>query len=195
MNALAMKLDWLSPEEYLEGEKISEIRHEYSNGQIYAMSGASKPHNLIALNLEAALRLHLRGSPCQVFMEAVKARVKTAKEEHYYYPDVQVSCVAKPEEAYYESNPKLIIEVLSPSTERRDRAEKFYFYRKLPALEEYVLVAQDTRRVEIYRRASGWELELVAAEEAAFLLRSVGLELLLSQVYEDSGVAFVAAAE
>jgi len=178
----------LTPEEYLEGETRSEIRHEYVNGEVYAMSGASEAHNLIAGNLFVLLRNHLRGTPCRVFISDMKTRIKSLRDERYYYPDIQVTCAPEDREPYFKQRPKLVIEVLSPSTERSDRAEKLSAYRKLESLEEYVLVAQDARRVEIYRRESGWDLEL-HQEDAGFRLTSVGLELRLDQVYEDVEIA------
>lgn len=160
MNQAAEKFNFISPEDYLEGEKLSDIRHEYINGHVYAMAGESKTHNEIVGNLYMLLRQHLRGSDCRVFIENVKTHVQHLKDKKYFYPDVQVTCESEDNSEYYEDNPKLIIEVLSPSTERRDRSEKFSTYRKIPILLEYVLVAQDIQRVEVYRRSTSWDLEV-----------------------------------
>jgi Uma2 family endonuclease len=179
----------ISSENYLEGEKHSEIRHEFISGEIFAMAGESKIHNIIVLNLAVQLRNHLRDQPPgRVFMENVKTQVKKAQEERYYYPDLQVSCENSVLQEYYESDPKLIIEVLSPSTERFDRADKFYAYRKLTSLKEYVLVAQDTPRVEIYRRATQWELELYTDLKITIKLDSIQFKGTLTDIYE--GVPF-----
>lgn len=179
----------ISAEDYLEGEKHCEIRHEFINGEIFVMAGESKSHNLITGNLYIALRNHLRDQQlCRVFMENVKTQVKNVQEERYYYPDLQVSCDPSTLQEYYESFPKLIIEVLSPSTERFDRADKFYAYRKLMSLEEYVLVAQDTPRVEIYRRVTQWELELYTEMKATIKLDSIQFEGSLAEIYE--GISF-----
>ncbi len=183
--SIPCKYTLLSPEEYLEGEKVSTVKHEYVTGHIYAMVGASAAHNRIAGNLYTALIAKLRGGPCGVFISDLKVRVEQA--EVFYYPDIVVSC--HPEDlkpaSYYISHPKLIIEVLSPSTERTDREEKLYHYRKLVSLEEYVLAAQDMIMVWVYRRASdGWSLEALA-EGQGVQLASVGLEIPIETIYED----------
>ena len=173
----------ISVGDYLAGELISDIKHEYINGEVFAMAGAKRTHNLIAGNIFAALHNHLRGTPCQVFNSDMKVGVLTATDDIFYYPDVQVSC-EKNGNDHYNAEPKLIVEVLSDSTERKDRVEKFYTYRKLASLEEYVLVAQDCLRVEIYRRRNGWDLELLG-EGQRFQLESVELPLTVADVYQD----------
>jgi Uma2 family endonuclease len=187
VTAAALKTRKLSPQEYLEGERHSEIRHEYIDGEVYAMAGESKAHNTITGNIYMALRGELRGSPCRVFMEGVKARVQTLRSDRFYYPDVMVTCGAAGEtDPYFETRPRVIVEVLSDSTERLDRADKFHAYRRLESLEEYVLVAQDTRRVEVFRRRSGWEWELYTEETPEVRLESIDLALALATVYEDA---------
>ncbi len=183
------KLDWIDPEDYLEGEKISADRHEYIDGGVYAMAGESKVHNIITGNLYMALRLSLRGSPCRVFMENVKTQVVAARGYRYYYPDIQVSCrVGQIEDdERFEAHPKLIIEVLSPSTERRDRAEKWHDYRQIATLEEYVLVAQDTRRVEIFRAVNQWQWELFTGTDTRQIeLLSINRVIDMDVIYEDA---------
>jgi Uma2 family endonuclease len=181
MNA-AEKLK-ISVDDYLAGELISDIKYEYVNGEVYAMAGAKRAHNIISMNFANLLFNHLRGTPCRVFNSDMKVGVLTATDDIFYYPDVQVSCEKNGNE-HYNAEPKLIIEVLSDSTERKDRVEKFYTYRKLASLEEYVLVAQDCLRVEIYRRRNGWDLELLG-EGKSFQLESVGLDLTVADVYQD----------
>jgi Uma2 family endonuclease len=173
----------ISVADYLAGELISDIKYEYVNGEVYAMAGAKRAHNIISTNLVALLHPHLRGTPCRVFNSDMKVGVLTATDDIFYYPDVQVSCEKNGNE-HYNAEPKLIIEVLSDSTERKDRVEKFYTYRKLASLEEYVLVAQDCLRVEIYRRRNGWDLELLG-EGKSFQLESVELNLTVADVYQD----------
>ncbi len=182
MAELARKL-FVSPAEYLEGEKVAKVRHEYVDGDVYAMAGGTKAHNLISLNLARVLHGHLRNTPCQVFSSDVKVHVAWDWRERFYYPDVVVGCAAGDTDPYVVEQPKLVVEVLSDSTERDDRSDKFYAYRRLASLEEYVLVAQDVRRVEVYRRESGWDLE-VYETEGDFNLRSVGLDLTIAEVYE-----------
>ena len=176
----------ISVEDYLAGELISDIKYEYINGEVFAMAGARRAHNIISMTLANLLYNHLRGTPCQVFGSDMKVGILTATDAVFYYPDVQVSCEKNGHE-YYNTEPKLIIEVLSDSTERKDRVEKFHTYRKLASLEEYVLVAQDCLRIEIYRRHSGWDVELLK-EGDSFRLESVGLALTVAEVYQ--GVEF-----
>jgi Uma2 family endonuclease len=173
----------ISIDDYLQGELISDIKYEYINGEIFAMAGARRAHNLIAGNIFADLHVHLRGTPCQAFTSDMKVGVLTQFDDIFYYPDVQVSC-EKQGHDLYNTEPKLIIEVLSDSTERKDRVEKFYTYRKLASLEEYVLVAQDCLRIEIYRRRNGWDVELLK-ENDIFQFESVALQLTVADVYRD----------
>ena len=173
----------ISIDDYLESELVSEIKHEYINGKMFAMPDVNRKHNLITGNLLALLYNHLRGTPCRVFHSDMKVGVLTATDDIFYYPDVQVSC-EKNGNDHYNAEPKLIIEVLSDSTERKDRVEKFHTYRKLASLEEYVLVAQDCFRVEIYRRRNGWDVELLG-EGQSFQFESVGLDLTMADVYRD----------
>ena len=174
----------ISSAEYLEGEKMAKIRHEYVDGYVWAMAGGSKAHNQVAGNFYGVLRAHLRGTPCTVFIGDVKVNVTWDWHERFYYPDVMVGCDAGDADPYVVEQPKLIVEVLSDSTERNDRSDKFYAYRRLPSLEEYVLVAQDTLRVEVYRRDTGWDLEIYTAVNAPIELRSIGLTLSVLDVYE-----------
>ena len=183
MNEAARKIP-LSPADYLAGEQLSELRHEYVEGAVYAMTGARKTHNLVAGNLARALHAHLRGTPCQVFISDIKVHVAWDWRERYYYPHVVVACEPDDVDPYVIEKPKLIVEVLSESTERKDRADKFYAYRRLGSLQEYVLVAQDAARVEVYRRDTGWDLEIYEVIEALIELRSIGLSLTVREVYE-----------
>ena len=183
MKAVAEPLK-LSITDYLEGELISEIKHEYINGDIYAMAGAKRAHNLVGMNLSAALYNHLRGTPCRVFASDMKVGIQTATEDYFYYPDIHVSC-EQAGNTHFNSQPKLIIEILSDSTERKDRAEKFHNYRKLDSLQDYVLVAQDCPRVEIYSRSQAWDLALFTQEGDVFSFDSVDLSLTLAEIYQD----------
>ena len=173
----------VTPAEYLEGEKAARVRHEYVDGDVYAMAGGTKAHNLISFNMARVLHGHLRNTPCRVFIGDVKVHVAWDWRERFYYPDVVVGCETGDTDPYVVEQPKLVVEVLSDSTERDDRSDKFYAYRRLPSLEEYVLVAQEVRRVEVYRRETGWDLE-VYETEGNFNLRSVGLDLAIAEVYE-----------
>lgn len=173
----------ISTDNYLQGELSSDVRHEYVNGHVYAMVGASDTHNLIAQNITFALRQHLRAGTCQVFISDMKARIRTQQDDVFYYPDVLVSCASDDRERYFREKAKLIVEVLSENTERADREGKFAFYRQLDTLDEYVLVAQDSRHVEIYRRSQEWKPEFYTGD-ASLRFESVDLPLTLDEIYE-----------
>lgn len=188
---LNRRLELISPEEYLRLEAQSPLRHEYVNGEIYAMTGASIRHNLISLNIAAALRSHLKASPCRVLMEGVKLHV--ARDNAYYYPDVMVSCDPKLEKLTAADmvidQPVVLVEVLSESTAGIDRREKMLAYRKLATLKEYALVEQDSRHVEVFRRVGdvGWEQVILEAGDV-LELTSLEFRLSLDEIYEGVGI-------
>lgn len=174
----------LSVEDYLAGERESNVRHEYVGGQVYAMAGASDRHNRIALNIASRLNDHLADDECEAFMSDMKINADAAL---YYYPDVVVTCDGPGGDRYTRSEPRLIVEVLSASTERIDRTEKLHAYRRVESLREYVLVSQDTTLVEVHRRGAGdeWAVEVLTGLEEQLALDSVGLALSLSDVYRN----------
>ncbi|HXU31789.1 MAG TPA: Uma2 family endonuclease [Thermoanaerobaculia bacterium] len=186
--AIAQLKPRLTPAEYLATEREADTRSEYIEGEMYAMSGASYAHNVIVTNLAAGLHAALRGGPCRAIVSDM--RVKDATSELYTYPDVVVVC-GKPrfeEPAYLDTltNPTLVIEVLSPSTERHDRGLKFAYYRSIPSLREVLFVAQDRPIVERYTRGEGddWLLHVVQGLDAAIELPGVGARLVLAEIYE-----------
>ena len=175
---------------YLETERRAKLKHEYVAGEVFAMAGASKVHGTLALNAAIALRGHLRGQPCGVWMADMKVRVR--EDSAYYYPDVVVTCAASDLAADapkdFVEAPRLVVEVLSDSTEPVDRREKLLSYRRLPSLEEYVLIDQNKLWVEVYRRAgTGWTHGIYGVGEAV-QLQSIGLEVALSELYADTGL-------
>jgi Uma2 family endonuclease len=182
---------YLTPEEYIAFERkaipdADTVRSEYVNGEIIAMSGASRVHNLITINISTALHSRLRGSGCETY--ANEMRVSSPDTSSYFYPDVVVVC----EEPRFEDdvfdtllNPILLVEVLSPSTEAFDRGEKFAHYRHLASLQEYVLVAQDQMLVEHYRRQEKqWILTDFRTRAEMLSLPSIQCELPLQDIYE-----------
>ncbi len=175
----------LSPAEYLEAEKWSEGKHEYVAGRTYAMVGTSGAHNLIAGNLYAALRAHLRGRPCRAFFADLKVSIEPAQV--FYYPDVVVSCDTRDlaPSARVLSRPILIVEVLSPTTARTDQEEKLHNYQKLESLQEYVLVAQNSPEVRIYRRAAPEWKEQSFTEDEHVHLAAVDLTVPMQAIYEE----------
>ena len=186
MSSLAKS--YYTPEQYLALERKAEYKNEYINGEIFAMSGASKAHNLIAGHIFVELSTQLRGKPCDIFISDM--RVKVHPTGMYTYPDVVVAC-GEPnfEDKQLDTltNPTVIIEVLSPSTENYDRGEKFAHYRKLESLRDYVLVAQDKVRVEHYVRSKDvggqWIFTEISDPDGTLRLASIGCEVALQDVY------------
>ena len=185
---------FISPEDYLELEANSLEKHEYVDGEIYAMTGTTDYHNTISINLTTLIKNHLRGSNCRVYMADVKARIE--KRNRFYYPDLMVTCdqrdcaartLRERETSLYKSFPKLVIEVLSPSTEAKDRGRKFSDYITLDSLEEYVLVNAKEQKIEIFRPSAqgGWNFQEYYLEGETFPLHSLDLELAFTDVYED----------
>jgi len=156
----------MTAQEYLEWEEQQPIKYEYINGEVFAMTGGTLPYNSIALNLASALKTHLRGKGCKVFM--ADAKVGVLEKESYHYPDVMVTCDLRDQTArqivYY---PCLVAEVLSPGTEGYDRGDKFKHYRRIKTLKEYVLIDAETMSVECYRlnERGKWELTAYSIEE------------------------------
>jgi Uma2 family endonuclease len=173
----------ISVEDYLEGEKISPVRHEYIYGEVYAMAGTSDNHARIAGNIFVALANHLRDSTCEPFVADIKVRVSP---NVYYYPDVLVSCERAPENPYFRNEPILIVEVISPSTREIDRREKLLFYQQMPSVQEYAVVEQEKTHVEIHRRQPDgrwitYYFNQNSDEDIEF--QSVELTLKLSEIY------------
>lgn len=173
--------------EYLEQERSSEIKHEYYRGEIFALPGVSRKHNLIVANLIGELRAQLKNTPCRIY--ASDMRLKIEKTGLFTYPDVMVVCG---EERFSDDrqdtllNPEVIVEVLSDSTEGYDRGRKFEQYRKLVSLREYVLVAQNSEKIERFlKNESGyWVLTESDDENPRLRLESIPCELRHSEVYE-----------
>ena len=180
MTALKM----ITVSEYLAMDHASETKLEYYHGQIVAMAGARRTHNVIAANLIHMLIGALRGRPCEVYPSDQKVRTLTGA---YLYPDVSVACTPQFEDEGENilTNPTVIIEVLSESTESRDRGVKFEHYRSIPSLREILFVAQDRRSVERYRRHSpDWIYTAFGPEEAQIELASLGVSLSLDEIYQ-----------
>jgi len=178
--SVVTKLERITVDEYLDGEERGDVRHEYVDGVIYAMVGASVRHNLITGGLFSLLHRNLQGSPCHVFQSDMKIRV----DQVFYYPDIVVTCGELDPAARYLSEPVLIAEVLSPSTEAKDRLEKMVSYQSLPSLKEYLLVAQDQVHVEVVRRVDGgWQIEICSYGDR-LNLESVALDVPVEAIYE-----------
>jgi Uma2 family endonuclease len=172
--------------DYLALESMSTVKHEYLDGAVWAMAGGTPDHAAIAINIAVALSTALRGQPCRVFSADLRVRVKETGLATY--PDLSVVCGAletDPDDAGGNTvtNPVLVVEVLSPSTEDYDRGEKLAHYKRIPSLREILLVAQEEARLELWTRASsGWQLEVVRDKGALAVL---GCALELAEVYRN----------
>ena len=175
----------ISVDEYLQGEQSSDVRHEYDNGYVVAMVGASRSHNLITLSLASTIRQKLKGTPCRTYASDMKVRIQTNESDLFYYPDVMVSCDPTPSSEYYEEKPILIIEVLSPSTETRDKLEKLAAYTRIPTLKEYFTVAQDRVEVLRYALVNGDVVMTQYQDGDRVEFSSIELSLPIRKVYED----------
>lgn len=185
----AKKLERVSVEDYLAGELVSRIRHEYLAGVVYAMSGARLVHNEIAGNTFAAFHARLRGRKCKPYNPDTKVRIKLPNQVRFYYPDASVACGdTNPVESFYDE-PAVIVEVLSRSTRRIDEGEKKDAYLTIPSLRAYLMIEQDMPRVVVYRRADqGYVEEVYEGLEAVIPLSEIEIDLPLTDVYE--AVAF-----
>lgn len=177
------------PEDYLAFERAAETKHEYIDGEIVAMAGGSPKHGLPALNTAAQFRLRAAGGSCIPFNSDVRVAVQW--DRLITYPDVFVVCG---EVQYTDerrdtiTNPKVIVEVLSPSTRNYDRGAKSYLYRQLPSLAEYLLIEHDAPEVETYRRLPNnhWEIETVRGLDATVRIECLGWDLPLAEIYRDT---------
>lgn len=177
--------DYLPSEDYLEAEKSSPVKHEYHHGVVYAMAGASDEHVTIGINITSLFRNHLRGGDCCVYGSDMKVHIDAIN--HYYYPDVMVSCDCRDREfRFFKKYPSLMIEILLDGTEAKDRGKKFEHYRHLETLQEYVLVSQDRQQVEVFRKNSEglWVLHPFA-EGDQVEWASVALTVDIKALYED----------
>jgi len=186
------QFNYMTPEEYLDMEEKSDVKHEYIDGYIYelhgtqAMAGATDAHVTITGNAFAMIRSHLRGSGCRVYISDMKARIESARR--FYYPDIVVTCDPRDTQTQtYKCFPKLIIEVISSSTEAFDRGDKFADYQQLESLEEYILVSAKRQRIECFRRnlEGLWVLQTYSYEQDNFQLSSINFEGKFTDMYED----------
>jgi Uma2 family endonuclease len=169
-------------EAFLEWEEQQDERHEYVNGQVIAMTGASENHETVAGNLFAALHAHLRGKGCKTFKGDMKLRFQAGSVDLSYYPDVMVVCDPADSHTHYKERPKLLAEVMTRF--KQDHFEKLFIYQQIESLEEYLIVSQDPAepRAWVYRRADGWAMpEPIVAGEIE--LASLDLRIPLADLY------------
>lgn len=172
------KTAFISEADYLAGEKIAEIKHEYIDGEVFAMAGASASHNRISLNVATRLNVHLDGKSCQPYISDMKVKVGTK----YFYPDVLVDCSGLADDSHVTEKPILIVEVLSKSTRRMDETTKRLAYSQIDTLLEYVLIEQDFVDIEIIRRRTGWQSEHFYLGDS-LTFESIALTLTVEDVY------------
>jgi Uma2 family endonuclease len=186
----AEKLNLISVEDYLAGELISPVKHEYLGGVVYAMAGARNAHNLIASNTLVALGSRLRGLRCRPFNSDTKIRIRLPAQVRFYYPDASVICRPNPQTDSFQDEPAALFEVLSRRTRRIDEGEKKDAYQTIPSLSVYVLLEQESPAAVVFRRTErGFVREVYQGLDAVVPLREIEIDLPLAEVYE--GVEFL----
>jgi Uma2 family endonuclease len=172
-------------EEFFDFEGRNEGRYEYVNGLVFAITGPTVVHERIRQRLATAFSIHMRGKPCEVFSGGAKVLIQQDETQICYYPDVMVDCRRDSWDERFVRYPKLVIEILSPSTQHIDRREKLQNYRLIDSVEEYVLVTQHERKMIVYRRADGWGQLVCSGPDGDVEFRSINLVLTLREVYDD----------
>jgi len=181
----AERLQLVSVEDYLAGQLVSTIKHEYVGGVVYAMAGARNVHNLIAGNVFATLHSRLRGGPCRPYNSDTKIRIRLSSQTRFYYPDTSVICRPNPAADSFQDEPAVIVEVLSRGTRRADEGEKKDAYLTIPWLSAYLLVEQETPAIVVYRRAEqGFVREAYTRLDDVIPLDEIGTELPLADIYD-----------
>ncbi|WP_133510615.1 Uma2 family endonuclease [Candidatus Thiosymbion oneisti] len=180
--SLATPVNRLTTDEYLEIERDAERRHEYLDGELVAMAGGSRAHNLLATRVARLFGNHLTGSPCRIFQFDMKVRIERANR--FYYPDILLCCNPLTADAddYFETDPKLIVEVLSPRTAAIDDGEKRVNYQTLDSLEEYLLLDPKTHEAILYRRSGAFWTRICLNPEDELELLSIGFRRDLAEV-------------
>jgi len=184
MTALPAIHDLISIDDYLLGEESSEIKHEYLDGQVYAMTGATRRHNLLTMSLSTLLHAHARKRGCQLFASDMKLRLDHRKETYFYYPDLLLTCSPDDRHPLYCTQPCLVIEVLSPSTKRIDCREKLLAYSLIPSLREYLIVDQERIHIDLHRLTEqGWTQS--THSDGTIHLDCLDCDIILNDIYAD----------
>ena len=177
----------LTAEQYLQGEETADFKHEFQDGEVWAMAGATDNHVTIAGNLFVLLKQHLKNTPCRTYISDMKVQVE--KADAYFYPDVMVTCNPKDQaNTLYKQHPLFIAEVLSPSTEAFDRGNKFNAYRQLDSLQTYWLIDAEAMRVDSFTRAQNddWLLHSYIQTDEMVEIKGIEVKCLLKELYEDT---------
>ncbi len=156
---------YMTVDDYLRREESGTVRYEFAHGRIFSMTGSSDAHNIISGNLFAKIHAHLEGSGCKAYTNNMKVRIEAA--DAFYYPDIMVTCETVDPKSVFKRSPRLIIEVLSPSTNQIDRREKLVAYQQIDSLKEYAIVHQSRKLIELHRREAilEWTLSLIQADD------------------------------
>ena len=181
---VAVKSDFVSVANYLAAEEVSDVRHEYLGGLVYAVPHETLNHNQIIGNLLCEIRPALKKSSNRLYVIGIPVNFDFRSDEYFYFLDLVVTCDKRDTYPRLIRHPNLITEVLSESTERVDKREKFFAYTSIAPLEEYVLVEQDVKEVSVFRRGNGWKGEKFSGQKSAAVLRSLKLKLPLAAIYE-----------
>jgi len=168
----------ITEEQYLQGELVAEFKHEFIDGEAYAMAGASETHNLLSLNMASELRNQLKGTPCRTFIADMK--VKVAND--FFYPDVMVVCQQDNDFDYYKQSPVIIVEILSKSTRKFDKNAKRLKYQNISTLEEYVLIDQTIAEIEVFKKKEHWQSFYYYLGDA-ITFESLGVTVLVEDIY------------
>jgi Uma2 family endonuclease len=183
----ALKLQHLiTVSDYLEGEETSDIKHEYLGGTVHAMAGATIRHNNIAGNCFGVLFGILRGKPCQPFNSDTKVRIEFPDHTRFYYPDAMVVCQSNPDSLHYQTQPVIVVEVLSDTTRRADLCEKRDAYLTIPSLKVLMFVEPEVPAVTLYRRLpeGDFTIECYSELDAIIPLPEIEASLSLRDLYE-----------
>jgi Uma2 family endonuclease len=180
------KPDFITVRDYLAGEEISETKHEYLGGTVHAMAGATNQHNSIAVSALVALGAQLRGKPCQPFNSDTKVRIEFPDHTRFYYPDALVVCQSSPASDHFQTQPVVVIEVLSDSTRRTDLGEKRDAYLTIPSLKVLLFIESESFAVTLHRRLQegGFTIERHSGLDAIIPLPEIDASLSLAELYE-----------
>jgi Uma2 family endonuclease len=189
--AVAYGKEKISIEDYLQMENTEVVKHEYYQGEIFAMSGAKVPHNKISGNIYATLHAKLKGKKCKPFNS--DQRIHIPSNTLFTYPDISIICgeiITLNDDDYNVLNPTVIIEVLSNSTKNYDRGEKFKLYRDIKTLKEYILVDSESIHVEVFRLNENghWELEEYNALPDSIAIKAIDESIITSEIYDGAGI-------
>lgn len=182
----APKKEFVAVQDYLAGELVSDVRHEYVAGIVHAMAGGSNAHNIIASNVQGELRNALKESPCREFNSDTKVRIQTQRGTTFYYPDVQVVCKPNPQSDSFQDAPVIVVEVLSDSTRRTDMVEKRDLYCSIPSLKSYIMIEQDFTHVTVLTRTeTGFDEHSYTGLDETIQISDPAVHLSLKEIYRD----------